>query len=74
MRHIAYVFFSQHLSDTRHLILGSCVIVSNSRSSECESGLQRAKRTDDERNHRGSISSGGLEALDQLLDLPDLDL
>jgi hypothetical protein len=30
--------------------------------------------TDDEGNHGGSISSGGFEALDELLDLPDLNL
>lgn len=37
-------------------------------------GAWREPRTNDEGNHGGSISSGGLEALDQLLDLPDLDL
>jgi hypothetical protein len=30
--------------------------------------------TNDERDHGGSISSGGFETLDQLLDLPDLNL
>jgi hypothetical protein len=31
-------------------------------------------RTDNERNHGCSISSGGLKTLDELLDLPDLNL
>ena len=30
--------------------------------------------TNDERNHRGSISSSSLQALDELLHLPDLDV
>ena len=34
----------------------------------------RVELTDNERNHGRSISPGGLEALNQLLDLPDLDL
>lgn len=34
----------------------------------------RVELTDNERNHGRSISPGGLEALYQLLDLPDLDL
>lgn len=29
---------------------------------------------DNERNHRGSISTSGFKTLDQLLDLPDLDI
>lgn len=32
------------------------------------------QHTDDQGNHAGAISTGGLEALDKLLDLPDLDL
>lgn len=32
------------------------------------------KRTNDERNHGGSISAGGLESLDELPDLPDLNI
>lgn len=31
-------------------------------------------RTDNEGNHGGAVSSGGLETLDELLDLPYLDL
>ena len=43
------------------------------------SGVSRADGavkalTNDERNHGRSISAGGLEALDQLLDLPDLNV
>ena len=34
----------------------------------------REKRTDNEGNHGSAIASGGLEALDELLDLPDLNL
>lgn len=30
--------------------------------------------TDNERNHGGSISAGGFQALDQFLHLPDLDV
>lgn len=30
--------------------------------------------TDDERDHGGPISSGSFQALDQLFDLPDLDI
>jgi hypothetical protein len=32
------------------------------------------QRTDDQRNHGRSISSGSLKTLDELLDLPDLDV
>lgn len=32
------------------------------------------QRTDNERNHGGSISTSGFKTLDQLLDLPDLDI
>jgi hypothetical protein len=35
---------------------------------------ERGKRTDNEGNHGSTIASGGLEALDELLDLPDLNL
>lgn len=31
-------------------------------------------RTDDERDHAGAVATGGLEALDELLDLPYLDV
>jgi hypothetical protein len=48
---------------------------------ELENGCQQlhktpiwAEHTNDEGNHRGSISSRCLEALDQLLDLPDFDV
>jgi hypothetical protein len=36
--------------------------------------LRHDARTNDERNHGGSISSGRFESLDQFLDLPDLDV
>lgn len=32
------------------------------------------KHTDNQRNHRGSISSGGFKTLDELLDLPDFNI
>ena len=32
------------------------------------------KRTDDERDHGGTVATGGLKTLDELLDLPYLDL
>ena len=32
------------------------------------------EHTDDEGDHGGPISSGGLEAFDELLDLPNLDV
>ena len=35
---------------------------------------RRRMRTDDERDHAGAITPSGLEAFDQLLDLPDLDI
>jgi hypothetical protein len=35
---------------------------------------EQASRTDDERNHGGSISTSGFKTLDQLLDLPDLNV
>ena len=34
----------------------------------------KEKLTDNERNHGCAISPGGLEALDELLDLPDFNL
>jgi len=34
----------------------------------------RAERTDDERNHGGSISTSGFKTLDELLDLPYFDV
>ena len=33
-----------------------------------------AARTDDEGNHAGAISAGGLETLDELLDFPNLNV
>ena len=32
------------------------------------------RRTDNERDHGGTISAGGFKTLDQLLDLPDLNI
>lgn len=36
--------------------------------------LTGERRTDNERDHGGTISAGGFETLDQLLDLPDLNV
>jgi hypothetical protein len=62
-------FFSQHLCSARNLILGRCTWLVGG----ALSGVQ-VSRTDNERNHGGSISTGGFETLDQLLDLPDLNV
>lgn len=77
----SYVFFGQHLGDTGNLFLRSCIVKS---VFSCRSGWLpvlatrgrwwRGGLTNDEGNHGRAISSGGFEALDQLLDLPDLDL
>ncbi len=37
-------------------------------------GERKKKRTNNEGNHGSAIASGSLEALDELLDLPDLNL
>lgn len=36
--------------------------------------IDGARRTDNERDHGGTISTGGFKTLDQLLDLPDLNV
>ncbi len=62
-------FFSQHLGGAGNLILGRCTW------SVCGSftGMQ-GSHTDDEGNHGCAISASGFEALDQLLNLPDLNV
>lgn len=37
-------------------------------------GIDKEKRTDNERDHGGTISAGGFKTLDQLLDLPNLNV
>ncbi len=45
-----------------------------SRAAVCRHSQTLGGRTNDEGNHACAIATGGLEALDQLLDLPDLNV
>lgn len=67
-----YVFFSQHLGDLGDLGLGSWAI--KLIFWHYTWLILPMRLTDNQRNHGGSISPGGLKALDELLDLPYLDL
>lgn len=75
---VAYVFFCQHLRGTRDLILGGCHNISQHggglKPSVCKRVALGCIHTDNERNHACAIATSGLKTLDELLDLPDLDL
>jgi hypothetical protein len=59
--------FGQHLGRARDLVLGRCAC-------QWPPCSQRGLLTDDERDHGCAIAAGSFKTLDQLLDLPDLDV
>jgi hypothetical protein len=70
-RRFTHKLFSQHLRSARDLVLGRCA---SSAESPCALCRQGRARTDNERDHAGAVTAGGFEALDQLLDLPYLNV
>ncbi len=64
------VFFSQHLRSAGDLILWGCSITLE----RIHIGQIWTPRTNNQRDHGSSISSSRLQALDQLLHLPDLNV
>ena len=73
----SYIFFSQHLGGARNLILGGyCDPVSTTQNNTIPFPFpaDKGRLTDDERNHARAIAAGSLKPLDELLDLPYLNL
>lgn len=65
---LSYVFFSQHLRGAGNLIFGSWMLLVL--TFLAEPARRSGKHTNDQRNHGGSVSSGGFEPLNELLNLP----